>query len=410
MKTLLLSAALSLLPLLSSAQSLLGDWTGQLRLGTASLTLVFHISQDADGSLVCTLDSPDQGAEGIPATVSTPDGDTLAVSVPTIMAAYNGRLQGDSIRGTFTQMGLRLAFNLHRGKEQLVRTQTPQPPFPYTTEDVTFLNAADSIRLAGTLTVPSTCCKDSTLCVLLVSGSGQQDRDETVLDHRPFLVLADWLARQGIATLRYDDRGVGGSTAGDLDNATTLDFMRDAGAGIDYLRRTGRFRSVGILGHSEGASIAFMLGAKGRTDFVVSLAGVGVKGDSALTAQVNAILQCQGLSQRITVSQYRAQVQARLTPWLSYFLDYDPTADLSRIHCPVLCLQGDNDVQVVADVNLPALQHAIPDHPKNQFVRFPGLNHLFQTSQTGMPEEYRHIPETICPDVLATIAAWLKGL
>lgn len=410
MKTLLLSAALSLLPLLSSAQSLLGDWTGQLRLGTASLTLVFHISEGADGSLVCTLDSPDQGAEGIPTTVSTADGDTLALSVPTIMAAYNGRLQGDSIRGTFTQMGQRLAINLHRGKEQLERTQTPQPPFPYTSEDVTFLNAADSIRLAGTLTVPTAYSKDSTLCVLLVSGSGQQDRDETVLDHRPFLVLADYLARQGIATLRYDDRGVGESTAGDLARATTLDFMRDAEAGIDFLRRTGRFRSVGILGHSEGASIAFMLGAKGRTDFLISLAGVGVKGDSAITAQVNAILQRKGSDLRISVSQYRAQALAQPTAWLSFFLDYDPTADLRSISCPVLCLQGDNDVQVVADVNLPALQQAIPSQPKNQFVRFPGLNHLFQTSQTGMPEEYRRIPETISPDVLTTIAAWLKGL
>lgn len=393
-----------------SAQSLLGDWTGQLRVGSASLTLVLHLTAEADGSVKATLDSPDQGAKDIPTVVGHLADDSLSLRIPIIMASYEGRIEADSICGTFSQRGQRLPLTFHKGTDALRRPQTPTLPLPYPTEEVTFPNADRGFSLSGTLSLPAGMETSDVPCLILVTGSGQQNRDEELFGHRPFFVLADYLARHGIATLRYDDRGIGASAGIDVKNATTADFASDAHAAIEFLKANYSFRSIGILGHSEGASIAFMLGAKGEADFIVSLAGVGVKGDTALTTQAHRIMQLQGDDSNLSTAEYRQRVQGVHSPWIDYFIDYDPTNDLRSIACPVFALQGERDVQVVADLNLPAIEKNLPVHKKHKFKRYALLNHLFQHATTGLPDEYRRTEETISTEVLADIAEWINSL
>ena len=301
---------------------------GKLNLGPQSLTIVLHVNCDAQGKAECTLDSPDQGAKGIAVETDYCSSDSISVSLASLALSFQGKLKGDEIVGTFTQ-GQSFPLVLKRGEEKLNRPQNPVAPYPYKTEEVTFKNVADGATLVGTLSYPVGYKKEKTPVVLMVTGSGQENRDEEVFDHKPFLVIADYLARHGVATLRYDDRGFGKSTGGDVEHATTLDFMRDAASGVDFLRTSKQFSKVGILGHSEGGSIAFMLGAKGKVDFVISMAGVGVKGDTALTAQANKILELTGQSMRYSTHQYRMNAIIKRSPWLNFFIDYDPSADIS---------------------------------------------------------------------------------
>jgi len=243
---------------------------------------------------------------------------------------------------------------------------------------------------------------------LMVTGSGQENRDEEIFNHKPFLVIADYLARHGVATLRYDDRGFGKSTGGDVEHATTLDFMRDAASGIDFLRASKQFGKVGILGHSEGGSIAFMLGAKGKVDFVISMAGVGVKGDTALTAQANKILELTGQSMRFSTHQYRMNAIIKRSPWLNFFIDYDPSADISKTLCPVMAINGSRDIQVISSLNLAGIKAHLKPNPKNIIKEYPSLNHLFQHCKAGNVSEYRMIEETISPEVLEDIVRFVK--
>jgi hypothetical protein len=248
------------------------------------------------------------------------------------------------------------------------------------------------------------------MAVLLVSGSGQQNRDEEVFDHKPFLVIADYLARQGIATLRYDDRATGKSVGGEVKNATTEDFMRDAAAGLDYLRSRKAFGKVGLLGHSEGGTIAFMLGARGKVDFIVSLAGPAVKGDTLLAAQSNRILKLSGQPASMTVGKYRQIAAMQQSPWIQWFIDYDPSEDIRKTACPVFALNGNCDCQVVSTLNLEAFRRLLPSSKKNSIKEYPTLNHLFQHCTTGLPTEYGKIEETISPEVLQDIAQWIRSL
>ena len=384
-----------------------GDWMGKLNLGPQSLTIVLHVNCDAQGKAECTLDSPDQGAKGIAVETDYCSSDSISVSLASLALSFQGKLKGDEIVGTFTQ-GQSFPLILKRGEEKLNRPQNPVAPYPYKTEEVAFKNVADGATLVGTLSYPVGYKKGKTPVVLMVTGSGQENRDEEIFDHKPFLVIADYLARHGVATLRYDDRGFGKSTGGDVEHATTLDFMRDAASGVDFLRASKQFSKVGILGHSEGGSIAFMLGAKGKVDFVISMAGIGVKGDTALTAQTNKILELTGQTMRFSTHQYRMNAIIKRSPWLNFFIDYDPSADISKTLCPVMAINGSHDVQVISSLNLAGIKAHLKPNPKNIIKEYSSLNHLFQHCKTGNVSEYRMIEETVSPEVLEDIVRFIK--
>ena len=405
-------AAITVHAQVNNTTALLGAWSGKLNVGAMSLTLVLHLEQ-ADGYVKVSLDSPDQGAKGIPAFKEYLSDDSLAVKVETIGMTYRARLKDGKLDGTFSQNGFSTKLVFTRGVVEVRRPQTPKSPYPYITEEVMFRNEADSATLSGTLTWPvgyDNNTKKKPIVVLLVSGSGQQNRDEELFDHKPFLVIADYLAHLGIATLRYDDRATGKSVGGEVKNATTADFSRDAAAGIDFLRSKKVFSKVGILGHSEGGSIAFMLGAKKKVDFIVSLAGPGVKGDTLLAAQGNRILLLSGQPANMSVKKYRQQEAVQQVPWIRWFCDYDPSDDIRNTRCPVFALNGDRDCQVLSSLNLEAIRSLLPVSERNVIKEYPALNHLFQHCTTGLPTEYGQIEETISPEVLEDIAKWIQSL
>ena len=387
-----------------------GPWTGQLDLGVQKLTIVLHFDKDASGKDVCTMDSPDQSVKGIPATLNFISADSVNLAVPNIGMTYTGKLCEGELTGNFNQNGITLPLSLKPGEEKHNRPQHPVEPYPYRTEEVSFTNAKANATFSVTLVYPEGYKEGNKVPVLImVTGSGAENRDEEVFDHKPFLVIADYLARHGIASLRFDDRGVGKST-GNMQGATTKDFAEDALAGINMLRGLKRFNKVGVLGHSEGGSVAFMLGAKQQVDFIISMAGVGAKGDTALTVQANRTYELMGLPIRVNVAQYRAQVAQLNSPWINYFLDYDPIPDIQGTRCPVLAINGEKDVQVVSSLNLKGIEVALPKNKKNLVKEYPDLNHLFQHCTTGLPTEYAGIEETISEEVLHDIATWVNGL
>ena len=390
------------------AQQISGTWNGQLDLQVMKLNLVFHF----DGG--CTLDSPDQGAKGIAGEVKELSEQRVDVAFPSIGAGFSGDLKDGKIVGTFRQMGREMPLTLSRGELVRNRPQTPRPPYPYETREVTFTNDEANATLAGTLTLPANfeTLKKRTV-VLMVTGSGLQNRDEELFDHKPFAVIADYLARRGIASLRYDDRGFGQST-GDVANATTADFAQDAEAGIRFLRSM-IFSRVGILGHSEGGSVAFMLGARQAVDFIVALAAPGIKGDTLLVEQTNALLQLSGQPAKMTLKQMRLTMAMQETnPWYDFFTEYDPVADIAATKCPVFALNGSLDKQVLPESNLNAIYQLLTLHSSlhtpHSTKEYPGLNHLFQHATTGATTEYNHIEETISEEVLRDIAEWIGNL
>lgn len=417
MKKTIIIILLTLVALTGSAQvqpttALLGSWSGKLKIGSMSLTIVLHLEQ-ADGYVKASLDSPDQGAKGISVFKEYLSDDSVAVKVESLDVTYRAKLKDGKLDGKFTQRGFTFPLVMTKGVPEVKRPQMPQPPFPYETEEVTFKNEIDGATLAGTLTWPVDYIpksKKKPMVVLFVSGSGQQNRDEELFEHKPFLVIADYLARHGIATLRYDDRATGQSVGGDVKNATSEDFARDAAAGIRFLRSKRAFSKVGILGHSEGGLIAFMLGAQKKTDFIVSLAGPGVQGDTLLTTQGNRIMLLSGQLPTMTVKKYRQQEAVQQTPWIRWFIDYNPSDNIRKTYCPVFALNGDRDCQVISSQNLTAIERLLPKSTQNQIKEYSGLNHLFQHCTTGLPAEYGEIEETISPEVLKDIAKWINSL
>lgn len=401
MKQFFFTIALVCIGVTTSAQNISGTWNGELVAGPQKIPLVLNLTDDGK----CTLDSPQQGAKGIPANVDFLSADSLKVSVSSLNASYAARLENGELKGTFTQNGFKLPLSLKPGEPAKAnRPQNPKPPYPYETEDVTFTNDKAGATLAGTLTIP-----DEAKCVLLmVTGSGAQNRDEEVFEHKPFAVIADRLARAGIATLRYDDRATGKSIGGMDANATTKDFAEDAAAGIEWLRTSKRFKKVGILGHSEGGSITFMLGAQKRVDFIVSLAGPAVKGDSILLAQ-NKLLGGE-TAKDLTIDQLRETPAIKQSSWIQWFIDYDPQGDIAKTKCPVMALNGSKDCQVDAHQNLNALRRTLPKNKQNLIKQYDGLNHLFQHCQTGLPTEYGTIEETFSEEVINDIITWVKQL
>ena len=392
------------------AQNLTGAWTGMLDAGAVKLNLVFHLQQVENGKDYCLMDSPDQSVKGVPTQLLFVSADSLSVEVRSIGTKYNGKLEGETLKGVFEQMGRRFNLDLKQQVLAYRRPQHPVAPFPYTTKEVSFTNSVDTVTLAGALTYPvGYTSGDKVPVVLMVTGSGPEDRDETIYEHKPFWVIADYLARKGIATLRYDDRAVGKSTGRRM-AFTTKEVADDAKAGIAFLRQMDCFSRIGLLGHSEGATVGFMLGAEKRVDFVVSLAGVGVKGDDCLYSQAKKITALSGQPLTMGKEQYVEMALKQGNPWLDYFLRYDAQTDIRQTTCPVFALNGDKDVQVVADLNLPGIEKNLPQNAKTKVKRYPGLNHLFQKCQTGLPTEYSQIEQTISTEVLEDIAAWINAL
>ena len=312
---------LALLPMLGlHAQQLEGSWKGTLNVGLQKLTMVLHIDKDKPS---VTIDIPEQGGENIPMEVKHLSADSIHVTLSKNNASYEGKLNDGQLKGVFKQNILALPLNFEPGDVVVNRPQEPHPPYPYTTEEVRFVNPVANDTLAGTLTYPIGFKKKKAPVVLMVTGSGPQNRDEQVFRHKPFLVLADWLARHGIASLRYDDRGTGAST-GDFGDATTADFADDARAGIQFLRNRKEFRKVGIIGHSEGGAIAFMLGSEAVPDFIVSLAGPAGRIDTMMVAQLNLIGRSQGMTQDMVKTTKDARNYLKMadkSKWMDYFIE-----------------------------------------------------------------------------------------
>lgn len=399
MKKLFFTLAVGCIGLSATAQEVRRSWSGDLEAMGQKLPIILNL---ANGK--CTLDSPAQGATGIPATIDLLTKDSIKVSIKSLGATYAARYVDGRLEGIFAQAGMKLPLNMKEtSPDGPNRPQTPRAPFPYTTEEVTFTNAKAGATLAGTLTVP----KGGAKCVMImVTGSGPENRDEEIYAHKPFAVIADRLARAGIATLRYDDRATGQSVGGDMKNATSADLAEDAAAGIEWLRAQKRFKKVGLLGHSEGGLIAFILGAQRKVDFIVSLAGPAVKGDSILLYQSRN--SGSPFAKGITIEYLRNMLKGN--KWTEWFMDYDPTENIANTKCPVLALNGTKDCQVPAAQNIPVLRRLLPKNKKTTIKECEGLNHLFQHSTTGRPDEYYAIEETFSEEVLEDIINWIKKL
>ena len=444
--------------------SLVGNWEGKLSVSGMELRIVFHVESTEDGGMTATMDSPDQGAYDLPCGDVSLDSDKAVIQIPQISGKYEGTFTDErNISGTWTQGTANLPLDLVYKEEadELKRPQEPNPPFPYDIREVEFDNEEAGIKLGGTLTIPNG--EGPFPAAIMVTGSGPQDRDETVMQHKPFWIIADYMARNGVAVLRYDDRGVGSST-GDFQIATTEDFVTDANAAITFLKNQEKINKslAGIIGHSEGGMVAPMVAAKsGDVDFIVMLAGPGIVGSEIILLQSALIARASGASEAMiernakfnndafalilgnedpesldgeieefideffeslsemekgdpegTKAALRSQLNAYRTPWFKFFLTYDPVPTLSKVKCPVLALNGENDLQVPPRENLEAIETALKNgKSKNYRVQeMPGLNHLFQHSESGSPAEYAEIEETFSEEVMELMASWIKGL
>ncbi|MEM8486219.1 MAG: alpha/beta hydrolase [Bacteroidota bacterium] len=439
-----------------------GAWEGNLVLPNGQLRIVFNLKAEGDG-LSATMDSPDQGATGIPVTSTTLEAGILTLNASAIRGTYKGTVNeaGDAIAGTWSQGGMSLELNLSKTEKptKVDRPQEPQRPFPYEEEAVFYDNAVGDARLAGTLTLPTS--PGPHPAVVLISGSGPQDRDETIMGHKPFLVLSDHLTREGIAVLRYDDRGTGEST-GNFAAATSEDLARDAQAAVDFLKTRSDIDAsqIGLAGHSEGGLIAPMLAQKpDNVAFIVLLAGPGLTGAEILKQQTNLIAKAAGMSDALveklvatnttlyavaqsassdTVAEELKAAVSRIktelgpntagalgmgneaaeqrivaqlsSPWMRYFLSYDPAPALTKVKVPVLSIIGSKDLQVPAAGNTAAIQQALQAGNNPHFVAkvLPDLNHLFQTAETGAVAEYGQITETFAPEALDMVGNWIK--
>ncbi len=443
-----------------------GSWLGTLDVGGLKLRLVFRIGSTPEGGLTAVLVSVDQGGQEIIADEVTFEDRNLTLKVNRIGGVFAGVLQEDnrSFDGTWKQGGLALPLLMRRtlGEPIASRPQNPKEPYPYVSEKISYRSGNNGdIEIAGTLTIP----KDSGPhpAAILISGSGPQDRDETVFGHRPFLVLSDYLTRHGIAVLRTDDRGVGAST-GTFETATTEDFASDVEAGLAFLETRPEIdaKRIGLLGHSEGGLVAPIVATGGKeVAFLVLMAAPGLPGEEILYLQGERLARAQGMDDNAVASYRRLQenvfqavkvekdkdalegkVRAAITdwlksageqakrlvgdpevairaqtslvgsPWFRYFLTHDPRPVLERVRCPVLAINGEKDLQVPAQANLGAIRAALlkggNDHI--QVRALPELNHLFQHARIGVPGEYGSIEETMSPEVLALVADWINGL
>ena len=457
----LVFSGLCLLPLSGKDKpNVTGNWQGTLNVSGTSLRIVFKISRDSLGTLAATMDSPDQGVTNIPVSNVLLEENNLKMEVKVVKCIFEGRINPDftTIEGEWKQSGLSLPLTLKRVKKipEIIRPQEPKKPYPYIEEEVVYENKEAGIKLSGTFTRPKS--GEPFPTVLLISGSGPQDRNETVFGHHPFLVLADYLTRRGIAVLRVDDRGVGKST-GNFEGATSEDFASDVSAGIKYLksRKDVDKEEIGLIGHSEGGIIAPMVAVRSPdVAFIVMIAGPGIPCDSLLLLQAAAIGRASGASEKeikknralqvrifnvvknekdkkiagkklrkiyedavagmsekekasISEESINAQIKQVLSPWFRFFITYNPRPTLEKVKCPVLAINGEKDLQVPPDENLNAIKDALKaGGNKNYTIKeLKGLNHLLQPAKTGSPAEYSKIEETISPAALKIIGDWI---
>ena len=444
------------------AKDLAGYWQGTLKAGAVSLRLVVNL-KNQDGVPAATMDSPDENLTNLAINDLKIEDDLFSFKMKLTGAVYEGKLNEarTRIEGKWKQRGAVLPLTFIRLKEKpnFAKPQEPKRPFPYREEEVTFTNAKAKIKLAGTLTLPKG--EGPFPAVMLITGSGPQDRDETILGHKPFLVLSDFLTRKGIAVLRADDRGVGKST-GKFTGSTTLDFVDDIKAGVAYLRTRKEIDQtrLGLIGHSEGGIIAPLVAAEDKDlAFIVLLAGPGLPGDDISNAQIMWLLRQAKIDEK-TIAQ-RMQTQKKLMAaikkfddddqtyqaleaildeeiaslpekdrklgeaqkkkllegqlskegyaWTRFFARHDPRTVFPKVSCSVLAVIGEKDFQVSAKENLPELEKALKaSGNKDYLVReLKGLNHLFQTCKTGGMEEYAKIEETLSPVLLKLLGEWI---
>ena len=441
-----------------------GTWEGALDLGVMKMRLVFKVQRGDKSDLKATMDSVDQGAKDIPVDIVKVEDGEFKLELTKIGAIFAGKTSedGKSATGKWKQSGQEYDLVLKRVDKptELLRPQNPTKPYPYIEEEVTFENpAAKDVKIAGTLTLPKG--NGPFPAVVMITGSGPQDRDEAIMGHKPFLVIADYLTRKGIAVLRCDDRGVGKST-GTQKGATSADFATDAFAGVKYLqgRKEIDGKRIGLAGHSEGGLIAPMVAADHPDDvgFIVLLAGPGLPGNEVLIYQSAALLRAMktepaelavmGKLQSAVMKaahdiddegKFKEAIEAAINnlsddekkaldpavrkatedsykkisqPWMRYFLRFDPRPTLKKVRCPVLAINGELDLQVTPKENLPALAAALKEGGNTSVTikEFPGLNHLFQHCKTGMPTEYGEIEETFSPEAMELIATWVLKL
>lgn len=437
-------------------------WQGKLKISGTELRIVLKIYNDADGNLSAYLDSPDQGVSNIKVTsISKNDGELL-FEVASILGKYKGAYtaEAENFKGIWNQGGMDLPLDLEKIDkiEEVKRPQNPTKPYPYNEEEVTFTNEDAGIKLAGTFTFPK---NDGTYpAVVLVSGSGAQNRDEEIFAHKPFLVISDYLTRNGIAVLRFDDRGTAKSQ-GDFKSSTTQDFMIDALAAVDYLttRKEVDKSKIGMIGHSEGGLIAPLAAVNSdRLSFIVMLAGPGMPGRDILIMQSELIARAEGENEdrikedlRFNTELYdlilrekdspdlrdkilqmmnknidalpdsektnpmfskeniEKQIGILTNPWFRNFVAYDPRPTLENITIPVLAINGEKDLQVPPKKNLAEIKKALNKAGNNNYkiIELPKLNHLFQTSETGAVNEYGKLEETFSPKALEVIKNWI---
>ncbi len=447
----LIFSALMIVSVAANAQQYAGDWTGNLKTQGISLPIIFHIVKAKD-SYTATMDSPQQKAFGLKVKAVTASPEKILLDMSDMGIKFEGNLVNDSLEGTFSQAGQVFPLTLGKMKGaqvQLNRPQEPKPKFNYEIEEVTFTNEKANIKFAGTLTMPKG--KGPFPAVVLVSGSGPQNRDEEILGHKPFWIIADYLTQNGIAVLRYDDRGTAASQ-GDFKTATSEDFAGDAQAALDFLRKQPHInlQKIGIIGHSEGGMIAPMVAAKdNQIGFIILLAGPGIPIDELMMKQTELGIRAAGASEdeinkaqeinrkcyEIIQSQSdlsKAEIQLRellkteipdsnaleatirqiLSPWFRYFISYDPQPVLEKVKCPVLAINGDKDQQVTSKENLEGIQKSVEKGGNKQVEihEIKNKNHLFQTTGTGLPSEYGDLEETFSPEVLKLMADWIKKI
>lgn len=447
-----------------------GAWIGKIDI--ANIRVIFNVTKNNSGSYQSTFDSPDQSAFGLPVDETIVSGDSIFFKASALGLSYKGRfLDTNTIVGEMMQ-GIAIPLKLYKSTgaddvKELRKPQTPVPPFPYKEKEVTFTNTRDGIKLSGTLSIPTEDNGKGYPTLILITGSGAQDRDETMFGHKPFAVIADYFTRKGIMVLRYDDRGTGKST-GNFSNATTADFSYDAEAALQFVKTLPEAdkNKIGFLGHSEGGIIAPMVAERNHdVNFLILLAAPGIPIVSLMTEQNKAVLRSMGLSEKAAeaygnlyhpvlsaiterkkdttgLSDQLLQITAHWageqensvltslklkTPenreaflqkmiqetdskWMKYFLNYNPAPVLEKVPSKILALNGSKDIQVLPESNTNGIKNALSKGKSKSYeVKImEGLNHLFQTCSLCSVQEYGILDETMAPPVLDTIYQWMK--
>lgn len=443
---------------------IIGTWQGTLEAGGTKLRIVFHVSKTDSGTISATFDSPDQSAYGIPFSSVTVEGDSVHFVAALIGGAYDGKFAPDqlTIRGVWKQGGAVVDLKLERSATALPppkmeRPQEPKPPYPYRSEEQSFEDKTTGMKYSGTLTLPDS--GGPFPAAILITGSGVHDRNEEIFGHKPFLVIADYLTRRGLAVLRVDDRGIGGSTGNKM-AVTSADHAKDVIAEIEFLKSRHDIDKsrIGLIGHSEGGIIAPMVAAQSKdVSFVVLLAGTGVTGGEIILKQTKLMAKADSVSEdkidremSVMEKEYaimkssndsaaiaenlkaylaslpewsedikkgggnpekamETHVKSLLSPWFRYFIVYDPTPALEKVQCPVLVMDGTLDLQVPPIENQKAIEEALKKGGNKDYTikLMPRLNHLFQDAKTGSPKEYAYIEETFSPAALKLMGDWI---